>query len=187
MTMHESKRILTVLLLMACVLPVSARMQAFPPDQDNKTVYLVRHAEKCTEPSDNPGLTPEGKQRAIELARVLQDIPVDAIYSTPLERTLDTVRPLALEKGLDIRETPIQSGFLDAMVDGIMASEARHIVISGHSNTTPRVVNLLAGTSFADLEETEYDRLYIVHLSGAGESSVSILRFGPPSSGSIAC
>lgn len=146
-----------------------------------KTVILVRHGEKCTEPADNPGLTDLGKERAQALARTLTDFAVDAIYSTPLDRTRDTVRPLSEQKGVSITETPIQAGFLENMVEVIRASDDRFIVVSGHSNTTPRVANLLAGTDFEDLEETEYDRLYVVHLPEGGAPSVSILRFGPAS------
>jgi len=146
-----------------------------------KTVILVRHAEKCTEPADNPGLTPLGQQRAEALVRTLSDVPVDAIYSTPLDRTRDTVRELASIKGVDIIEPPISSGFLERLAATIKASDDTHIVVSGHSNTTPRVVNLLAGTDYPDLDESEYDRLYMVHLGPGGGADVSILRYGPAS------
>lgn len=147
----------------------------------DKTVYLVRHAEKCTEPSDNPGLTTLGRERAAALDRAFQDVEVDAIYSTPFERTLRTVAPLSERHGIEIAEVPIRSGFLEDLAGTIKASTARFIVVSGHSNTTPRMVNLLAGTEYDDLDESEYDRLYIVHLPSEGSASVSILRYGPES------
>lgn len=167
--------------ILLLVLVVTAAFSPQRPADEDKTVILVRHAEKCTEPSDNPGLTPLGKERALELVRTLTDFQVDAIYSTPFDRTRETVRPLSEERGVDITETPIQAGFMEAMVESIRASEHKLIVVSGHSNTTPRVVNLLAGTEFADLEETEYDRLYLVHLPEEGAASVTILRYGPES------
>ncbi len=142
---------------------------------------LVRHAEKCTEPADNPGLTSLGQERALALVRSLTDVPVDAIYSTPLDRTRDTVRPLSEQREVDIIETPIQAGFMESMVESIRESDHRTIVVSGHSNTTPRVVNMLAGTDFPDLDESEYDRLYVVHLPENGAPSVTILRYGPAS------
>lgn len=148
---------------------------------DDKIVFLVRHGEKCTEPASDPGLTELGKERAQALVRVLQDVDVDAIYSTPLHRTRDTAKPLAEAHGLEIIETPIKSGFLEDLADAIRASDASRIVVSGHSNTTPRVANLLAGTEFPDLDESEYDRLFVVHLAADGSAQVSILRFGPES------
>lgn len=162
------------------LVPISAFTPATDTDQ-GKTIILIRHAEKCTEPADNPGLTPLGQERALDLVRTLTDFPVDAIYSTPLDRTRDTVRPLSDQRNVDITETPIRAGFMEAMVESIRASDFRMIVVSGHSNTTPRVVNMLAGTDLDDLEETEYDRLYLVHLPKNGVPSVTILRYGPPS------
>lgn len=156
-------------------------------ESEDKVVILVRHAEKCEEPENNPGLTPLGRERATAFVRAMTYVDIDAIYSTPFERTLETVRPLADERGLDIIQTPIRSGFLQAMVEGITASEAGTIIVSGHSNTTPRVVNLLAGTSYPDLDESEYDRLYVVHLPAEGTPRVTILRYGPPSGSVEAC
>lgn len=152
-----------------------------PVENEGKTIILVRHAEKCTEPSDNPGLTSLGEERASELVRTLMDFPVEAIYSTPFDRTRETVRPLSEASGVDIVETPIQSGFLEALAETIRTSAHRMVVVSGHSNTTPRMVNLLAGTDLEDLEETEYDRLYIVNLSASGVATVTVLRYGPRS------
>ena len=185
--MHESTRTLSCLLMTVVVLACSGWTWPASPQDPGKTVFLVRHAEKCTEPADDPGLTAEGTERAVELARVLKDIPVDAIYSTPFERTLATVRPLVTDKSLTVMETPVESGFLEALVQSILASDADHIVVSGHSNTTPRVVNLLAGTSYEDLAETEYDRLYVVHLPEVGVPTVNVLRYGATSGDASSC
>ncbi len=154
---------------------------------DDKTIFLVRHAEKCTEPARDPDLTEFGKQRAQALVRVLMDVELDAIYSTPFKRTLNTARPVAQMHGVKIIETPAESGFMEAMVKRIKAGEAHNILISGHSNTTPAVVNLLGGTAYENLDESEYDRLYIVVLQEDGSASVSILRYGAPSGPSEAC
>lgn len=153
----------------------------------DKTIFLVRHAEKCTEPAGDPDLTEYGRQRAQDLTRVLMDVELDAIYSTPFKRTLNTARPLAQMHGVKIIETPAESGFMEAMVSRIKAGEAHNILISGHSNTTPVVVNLLAGTTYENLDESEYDRLFIVVLHNDGAASVSILRYGAPSGPSEAC
>ena len=109
----------------------------------DKTIFLVRHAEKCNEPAGDPDLTEYGRQRAQDLTRVLMDVELDAIYSTPFKRTLNTALPLAQMHGVKIIETPAESGFMEAMVSRIKAGRAHNILISGHSNTTPVVVNLL--------------------------------------------
>lgn len=178
---------MSLLLVTVLIMGVGPAVVAAPSGSEDKVVILVRHAEKCAQPEDNPGLTPLGQERAMALVRALSDVSVDAIYSTPLDRTLDTVRPLAAERGIDIIQTPIRAGFLEAMVESIKASDAGTVLVSGHSNTTPRVVNLLAGTTYPDLDESEYDRLYVVHLPEGGSARVTILRYGPPSGTVEAC
>ena len=175
-------RILPVVL---CVLLFSSCTPEAEMASPEKVVYLVRHAEKCTEPADDPALTPTGTERAHALARTLQDVPLQAIYSTPPHRTRDTVEPLASALGMVVTGTPIRQGFLEALADSILASDDLRILVSGHSNTTARLANLLAGTDLPDLEETEYDRLFVVHL---GETPmVDVLRYGASSGSTESC
>lgn len=176
------RRILPFFLIVLVFTSCTPEAEVAPGD---KVVYLVRHAEKCTEPADDPALTPAGTERAMALARALQDIPLQAIYSTPLRRTRDTVEPLASALELTVTETPIRQGFLEALADSILASEADHILVSGHSNTTARLANLLAGTDLPDLEETEYDRLFVVHLGST--PMVDVLRYGASSGSTESC
>jgi len=149
--------------------------------QVTKTIILVRHAEKCSEPAGDPELTSLGLERADALRRTLTDVGVEAMYSTPLKRTLQTVQGLAEDHGLETIETPIAAGFLERLAETILSSAESVVVVSGHSNTTTRMVNLLAGTEYPDLDESEYDRLFIVHIPTSGSPEVTALRYGPPS------
>lgn len=72
------------------------------------TILLIRHA---TNPNVGKGLTgwlpgvsldDEGRKQARGLADRLAATPLDAIYSSPLERALETAAPLALRKSLEI-------------------------------------------------------------------------------------
>ena len=78
----------------------------FFESQATTTMIFVRHAEKALIPVDDPGLSPEGQLRAAELARQLVDADVvagiDAIYSTPYRRTVETAQPIADALGLPI-------------------------------------------------------------------------------------
>lgn len=149
--------------------------------QATKTIILVRHAEKCTEPASDPELTSLGLERADALRRTLTDVAVEAIYSTPFKRTLRTVEGLAKDHGLEIIATPVSADFLERLAETIQSSADAVVVVSGHSNTTTRMVNLLAGTDYPDLKESEYDRLFIVHLPTSGTPEVTVIRYGPPS------
>ncbi len=177
----------TSVALILTLVAISAWLPIYPAEADSadaratKTVILVRHAEKCTEPASDPGLTSLGIERAESLRNTLKDVSVDAIYSTPFERTLLTVKGLSEDHDLEIIETPVSAGFLERLVQTIQQSEDAVIVVSGHSNTTARVVNLLAGTDYPDLEESEYDRLFVVHIPESEKPVVTALRYGPSS------
>jgi probable phosphomutase (TIGR03848 family) len=72
------------------------------------TILLIRHG---TNPRVGKGLTgwlpgvsldENGRRQAECLARNLAELPIAAIYSSPLERTLETAEPLARRKGLEV-------------------------------------------------------------------------------------
>src|SRR5215217_767505 len=65
--------------------------------QGTTTVIVVRHAEKATtNPQDpNPALSPEGQQRARDLAELLRSRQVAAVIATQYARTQLTGQPTA--------------------------------------------------------------------------------------------
>ena len=81
------------------------------PIEAQKTIIIVRHAEKVDD-SHNPQLSPKGKMRAQALARHLQDVGINAVYSTGYIRTIDTVSPLAKTWGSAYRWNPFTISML---------------------------------------------------------------------------
>jgi probable phosphoglycerate mutase len=51
-------------------------------------------------------LDADGRAQAERLAERLRRLPITAIYSSPLERTLETAAPLAAALGLEVRPCP---------------------------------------------------------------------------------
>lgn len=74
----------------------------------NMNLLLIRHALNDWTGKRMPGWTPgihlneEGRAQAAALPRRLAAVRLDAIYSSPLERTLETAQPLAEAYGLSI-------------------------------------------------------------------------------------
>ena len=72
-------------------------------------LLLIRHAandwvgERLAGWTSDVHLNDEGKAQAAALARRLADMPLAAIYSSPLERTLETAQPLAQAQGLSVQ------------------------------------------------------------------------------------
>lgn len=149
--------------------------------QQPATVIVLRHAEKAAAPADNPPLTAQGGVRADELARVLRDAGVTAIYSTPYARTLDTARPLANALGLPITETPIPNRNVAAYGDSIAARVRREggvIVVVGHSNTMGVVIKALGGPDIGEVTDHEYDHLFVVTVQDGQPARLVRAQYG---------
>lgn len=75
-------------------------------------LLLVRHGETPTTGTVLPGRTPglhlsdRGRAQAERVAERLAGLPVDALYSSPLERACETAEATALRMGVDVQPEP---------------------------------------------------------------------------------
>ena len=76
-------------------------------------LLLIRHGENDYSKRGRlagrlPGihLNDRGKEQAVELGKALADTPIKAIYSSPLERAMETADPITQAHGLKIIEEP---------------------------------------------------------------------------------
>jgi broad specificity phosphatase PhoE len=143
--------------------------------------YLLRHAEATPPPYEesapDPSLVERGRARAAQLAHVLRDAGVTRIRSSDFNRTRETAQPLA-----DTLSLPVElynPNELQAFADELKQQTGR-IVIVGHSNTTPALVEMLGGEPGEPIDEqVEFDRLYVVTRNARGETTSHLLRYGP--------
>ena len=142
------------------------------------TVYVVRHAEKATSDQDTP-LSAVVQVRAEALAERLGDVGVSLVFATALQRTQQTVRPLADRTGVGIRI--VEPLAIDSLI-GLIRSEGkgRVVLVAGHNNTVPRIVQGLSGQAVEGIPEHVFDRLYRVDLPVEGESTLTVLQYGAP-------
>jgi 2,3-bisphosphoglycerate-dependent phosphoglycerate mutase len=141
------------------------------------TFIVVRHAEKSmTESSSDPSLAPEGTERANKLAVLLKEVNVSAIYSTNYKRTKNTVTPIATAKSIEIQD---YKSLKEAELDEIIKKYAGGtVVIAGHSNTVPGIVNLLIGKEqYKNLDDSNYGSLFIVTVIERGKGTVTLLTY----------
>jgi broad specificity phosphatase PhoE len=145
------------------------------------TVILVRHAEKKLEPNNpDPDLTPEGVERAQEIARVFGNAGINAIYATQYKRTQQTVRPLSDLIGVSV--TVLESSQKDELIKRIQTSlRGQTIFVAGHNNTVPAIASELSGETFPVIPESEYDNLFIVTVYRFGKAKVVRLKYGKES------
>lgn len=85
------------------------------------TILLIRHGENSMVGKRLAGRLPDvhlndrGKQQALQLAEALCTAPIKAIFSSPLERAVETAQPLAQRLGLPVQLAPglIELGYGD--------------------------------------------------------------------------
>lgn len=73
------------------------------------TFFLVRHSvtahtgQRLSGWAEDIPLTDEGRAQAVQIAEALSQIPFAAIYSSPIDRTLETARLIAELHGLQVK------------------------------------------------------------------------------------
>lgn len=171
-------RTLSLPLLLAALIALSALAPAgTAAAQEITTFILVRHSEKATYPAEDPGLTPQGKQRTDKLANLFARAGITAVYSTDFVRTRETARPLAERLGLEIESYDPRRDNLGEWLH--RRNEGGTVLVVGHSNTTPALANKLLGEErFEQYEDSDYGNLLIVTVTEPGEEArVLHLRF----------
>ena len=142
----------------------------------DQTIWLVRHAEKAQDGTNDPDLTAKGQARATWFKNFFNDKNIAAVYSTSYKRTYNTVKPTADAKGLVINTYDPTK--LDDLVKAVEEG-GQDTLIGGHSNVTPPTVNAFMGTNLPDLEDHQYDRIYKVVITDDGQKYMEIMFSEP--------
>lgn len=66
-----------------------------------KRIYIIRHC-KAEGQEENANLTSEGYQQAIMLKNFFENVQIDKIISSHYVRAVQTIEPLAEDKGMEI-------------------------------------------------------------------------------------
>lgn len=128
------------------------------------TFYLIRHAEKDrTDPQNvDPELTQKGLGRAMHWAEILNDVDLDAIYTTDFERTSMTAAPASVKK--DITVQYYDPEYLD-IAQFKSDNLNKNVLVVGHSNSTPALVNKLIGKEkYSNMDDNDNGSLFIVQI-----------------------
>lgn len=143
---------------------------AKPQVKPTTTFYVVRHAERADNSDDAP-LSAAGARRAQALAEVLQTAPIRAVYATRYQRTQATVAPAAERLGRAVQpSTPAADQLLER-------HRGQAVLIAGHSNTVPTLLQQLGVKEEIHLGSGDYGDLFIVKVHGDGVE-LTTRRFG---------
>ncbi len=148
------------------------------------TIWLVRHAEKQTAEgamnSTDPDLTEDGDKRAHDLATILKNQKIDAVYSTPYKRTTSTGGPAAAARQLKM--TVYTAKDFKAFANDVLQNhKGKGVLIVGHSNTIiPLAKAFGAAVPFETLTDDDYDMLFKIVIDNNGAARLTISHYGAP-------
>lgn len=141
------------------------------------TIILIRHGERNAPTSANPDphLNTTGKARAKKLIHVLGQSGIRAIYRSHFARSRETAQPLAVNLGLSpiVMDEPLQ------IKSDILSNHAgQTVLVIGHSDTVPDLINRLEAGSVPVIDDSEFDNLFVVKVFNQQRASVTRLKYG---------
>ncbi len=139
------------------------------PTGTSTTVVLIRHADRSPAEKD---LNAKGRARAAALPAALEGMPIDAIYSPDLKRNLDTVAPLAAQRGLTVKVIKV-SWVADRLVG---ENPGKTVLWVGNTTNLKSIYANLGGTGEPPIN---YGDLYVMRIPDKGPAQVTRKRFGP--------
>lgn len=131
-------------------------------------IFLVRHGGKATEGNEpTVPLSDAGRAHSEELAAILRDAGIDAIYATDTVRARQTAEPLARARKLEIRTyaprdaagKPAPQLVVDRLKKEVPAGRA---LVVGHSNTVPEILAAYGHPEKIEIPSTQFDDLFVV-------------------------
>jgi broad specificity phosphatase PhoE len=145
------------------------------------TILLVRHADVGA--GSDPPLNAAGQQRAQELVDVADNAGLVAIYTTQFQRTQQTAAPLASATGITPAVFNVgnsaQQHAQDVAADILANHGGKAVLVVGHSNTVPMIIEALGFTPAPSLSTSQFDRLFIVRKKQNSSTHLIEARYGP--------
>ena len=121
-------------------------------------LLLIRHAENDVMYRRLAGRIPQvhlnakGREQAARLAQALEKAPIQAVYSSPLERAVETAQPLAESRGLEVQ---IRPGLLEidyGSWQGKTYAQLKRTKLWQTTHQTPSQVRFPNGEAFTEIQ-----------------------------------
>jgi broad specificity phosphatase PhoE len=145
---------------------------------DMTTIYLVRHGqtawnrEEVFRGSADIPLNETGRKEALLTGQYLRGICIDAIYSSPLSRALETAEAIARPQGIEVQTL---NGVIDIDFGGWQglsheAVRERYEELYRQWKDTPHLVRFPGGESLEEVRERALEAIHGVVRDHAGET-----------------
>jgi phosphohistidine phosphatase SixA len=145
--------------LAALMLLALAACSTTPPPPRGPSFYVMRHLQKAE--GEDPTLSAEGRANARRLIGFFVADPPRVVYVSTTRRAGETAAPLAKKVRAKVRR--YDPGDTNGLVARVL-TERGPVLVVGHSNTVPEIVEKLGGERPAPLAETDYGDIW--HLWG---------------------
>jgi broad specificity phosphatase PhoE len=143
-------------------------------------VVLVRHGEKQPTPADDPSLSEAGVARARALDAALAHAVPSTIVVSTRKRTVETATVVQQRVGVTPTVITLDGPHVKNVAAAVMQASGVVLVV-GHSNTIPAIVNQLAGTAFPDICDAHYATMFLVTPArGGAPAHVVKTMYGTP-------
>lgn len=163
-----SRRFLLALVMLAPVLLAACATGVKSLPGTTTTVILIRHTERL---HTSDALHEDGRVRATALPAALADFDIAAIYSPNKVRNLDTVRPLAAQRGLEI--TVIE---IDSVPERMLGDyPGKTVMWVGNTTNLGNIFRRLGGEG---PPPNTYGDIYILTVTDTGLERLDKRRFG---------
>lgn len=167
--MSFRRRIITLGLMGLCFGLLAACSTVNSPPGTETTVILLRHADREPFATD---LNEKGVARAKALPAAVADLEIDVIYSPDKKRNLDTVKPLIVERGIELRVIGV-SGAAERMVS---ENPGKTVMWVGNTDNLQSIYGQLGGK---DRQPDKYGEIAIMQIYDEGPPTITKRTFGP--------
>ena len=150
-------------------------------------LLLIRHGENEYVKTGRmagrlPGvhLNERGQQQAVEMAAALAETPIKAIYSSPIERAMETAAPLAQSLGLQITVRP---GLLETDIGawaGMELKAARKLPEWKTVQRAPSRFRFPGGESFVEIQARLVDEVETIASGHKADELVACISHADP-------
>jgi probable phosphoglycerate mutase len=151
-----------------------------------KRLYLVRHGvndlvgKRLAGRAPGVHLNEQGQQQAQALVSILKETRIDAIYTSPLDRAIETAAPLAADRGRSavVREglNEIQYGTWEGKSLAVLQKRKLWPIVQ-HS---PSLARFPKGESFLEAQNRIVDELENIRQGHRGDSGVVCVFHSDP-------
>jgi 8-oxo-dGTP diphosphatase len=150
------------------------------------SVYLVRHAHAGSRaawhgPDDARPLSPKGRRQADALVDQVDIGSVGTVVSSPAQRCVETVEPIAAEAGMKVRtfEELLEGADPDDAVALLLELAPSTPVVCSHGDLIPKVIRRLVaqGMNTKDANISQKGSLWVIEVD---EGRPTTARYQPP-------